>query len=273
MIRTSKDQIKVSPFLKWAGGKRWLIEKHSDIFPLAYNRYFEPFLGSGAVFFYLKPKSGVLSDVNRDLIITYKSVKQKYALVIDKLGKYQHKHSEKFYYKVRTKIENERVAIAARFIYLNRTCWNGLYRENKLGVFNVPKGTKNNVSLSADDFKGVSKLLKKFTLKCQDFELTINLSQAGDFIFVDPPYTVSHNNNGFIKYNQKLFSWDDQIRLKASLDRASDRGVKFIVSNASHVSLKTLYKDYHQQKLQRASALASSYENRRRTEELIIKNF
>jgi DNA adenine methylase len=273
MKTAATASLKISPFLKWAGGKRWLVERYPQIFPNSFSNYYEPFLGSGAVFFHLKPKAGLLSDVNSELINTYRSLKRSPNSISTKLSDYQDSHSKKFYYSTRNKIEDVNSDRAARFLYLNRTCWNGLYRENKKGEFNVPKGTKDKILLPTDNFKQISKLLKGIQLKCQDFELTINLTQENDFIFVDPPYTVSHNNNGFIKYNQTLFSWEDQIRLKHCLDKANQRGVKFLVTNASHACIKTLYKGYRQTNLKRASVLAASQENRKQTEELIITNF
>ena len=191
----------VQPFLKWAGGKRWLVQNHSDLFPNKFNRYIEPFLGSAAVFFHLQPNEAILSDANGRLIETYQSIKENYKLVEKYLRQHQRAHSNEHYYETRAKLFHSKFTRAAQFIYLNRTCWNGLYRENKKGIFNVPIGTKTNVLLRTDDFAAVSNILNNATLKNQDFEKTISLAEEGDFIFVDPPYTVAHNNNGFVKYN------------------------------------------------------------------------
>jgi DNA adenine methylase len=125
---------------------------------------------------------------------------------------------------------------------LNRACWNGLYRENRRGEFNVPKGTKDAIILPTDDFFRVAKALQETELVCSDFEDTLDRTTAGDFVFVDPPYTVNHNTNGFIKYNQAIFSWEDQRRLRAAVERAAKRGALLLVTNADHVTIARLYR-------------------------------
>src|SRR5690606_33757078 len=116
-------------------------------------------------------------------------------------------------------------------------CWNGLYRVNREGIFNVPIGTKTNVLMESDDFLRVSEILKRAELRSCDFEDTLNRCGHGDFVFVDPPYTVKHNNNGFVKYNEEIFSWQDQLRLSAVVRRAAERGAAIVVTNADHASV------------------------------------
>ena len=234
----------VQPFLKWAGGKRWLVQNHADLFPKKFNRYIEPFLGSAAVFFHLNPEEAILSDANGRLIETYQAIKENHKLVEKHLRQHQRDHSKDHYYETRAKSFQSKFTRAAQFIYLNRTCWNGLYRENKKGVFNVPIGTKTNVLLKTDDFGAVANALSNVSLLNQDFEKSISMAKEGDFVFVDPPYTVAHNNNGFIKYNQNIFSWDDQERLNRCLLDAKENGVKILVTNANHSSLLELYKGF-----------------------------
>ena len=200
-----------SRFLKWAGGKRWLAPRIRKLIPQTYNRYIEPFLGSGATFFALEPKeSKSLSDINVDLINSYVAVRDHWHRVQRLLEVHHASHDEEYYYLVRDTRFRGPVQRAAQFIYLNRTCWNGLYRVNLRGRFNVPIGTKSAVVMDTDDFEWTSSLLETAILSCCDFESTIDLASKNDFIFVDPPYTVRHNMNGFIKYNEKLFSWADQ---------------------------------------------------------------
>lgn len=259
------------PFLKWAGGKRWLIERHLSLIPQFSGRYIEPFLGSGAVFFSLRPKKAILADLNADLIRTYSSIKSDPAEVERLLKLYHEKHTETYYYDVREKRFSDDHAHAAHFIYLNRTCWNGLYRVNKLGVFNVPIGTKTSVVLATDDFAGIAAGLKSATLKVSDFEKTIDLAEAGDLVFADPPYTVKHNNNGFVKYNQKIFSWEDQLRLSQALIRAKKRGAKVLCTNADHNSLRELYRsDFSLKVISRASVISGKAEHRGPTTEIAI---
>jgi len=262
------------PFLKWAGGKRWLTDQHPDLFDNQFNRYIEPFLGSGAVFFKLTPNQSVLCDRNTDLIDTYQAIKDDWQRVQRLLKEHHRKHCKEYYYHTRDKKLRSRWTKAARFIYLNRTCWNGLYRVNLKGKFNVPIGTKTNVILDTDNFKETSRLLQNTNLLSGDFEQAINQASEGDFVFVDPPYTVKHNFNGFIKYNEGLFSWEDQIRLRDSVERAVARGAKVLVTNAYHECIQELYSGVGEQiKLTRASVISGKASARGKYEEMIIKCF
>lgn len=264
----------VVPFLKWAGGKRWLVQKYPDLFPKQFKRYFEPFLGSGAVFFSLLPKKGVISDCNGALVETYNAIKDDWALVEAKLKEHHRNHSKEYYYKVRQSKPQKPHTRAARFIYLNRTCFNGLYRVNKQGQFNVPVGTKQNAFLGTDNFEAVSKALSGFKIRQSDFEAIVGSARSGDFIFADPPYTVKHNANNFVKYNEELFHWDYQIRLRDALVRASDRGVLVMVTNAAHESVVELYEGcLNVDVLERKSVIASSPENRGMYKEIVVRNW
>ena len=270
-MRVLDNEIAIQPFLKWAGGKRWLIDNYSEIFPRTFNRYIEPFLGGGAVFFRLKPSSSILSDANPDLIATYQTIKADWQALLERLHSHQEKHDKTYYYKIRAFVPNDPIERAARFIYLNRTCWNGLYRVNKHGEFNVPIGTKENVLLNSDDFPLTSLTLSNASLEACDFEKTIDQACEGDLIFADPPYTVKHNLNGFVKYNQKMFSWDDQIRLRDALERAVARGAWVISSNANHECIHDLYRDrFKVGVVPRKSVIAASSSKRGDTSELII---
>lgn len=262
------------PFLKWAGGKRWLTANHLDVFPAEFNRYIEPFLGSGAVFFRLNPDRAVLSDANSDLIKTYEAIRTNHQLVLRYLTAHQNNHSKEYYYNIRSKTPNSIYTKAARFIYLNRTCWNALYRVNRLGQFNVPIGTKSSVILSTDNFANTAKALRNISLLNSDFQAVIQTADSGDFIFVDPPYTVKHNLNGFVKYNEKIFSWEDQVRLRDSLLDACDRGAKILMTNANHKNIKALYRGhFSMETLSRKSVIAASPLNRNKTTELLISNY
>lgn len=267
-----EGNIESLPFLKWAGGKRWLAHSHRRVFPNAYKRYIEPFLGSGAIFFKLQPRQALLSDINEELINTYRVMRDDWRGLARRLRVHSRRHSDDYYYEIRARVPSDEVRRAARLIYLNRTCWNGLYRVNRKGEFNVPRGTKDKVLLETDDFENISKLLQSVSLEVWDFEKTIDSAHPGDFVFADPPYTVKHNNNGFIKYNDTIFSWDDQVRLHDALWRAHSRGVLIVATNANHESIRDLYKDFAQDKLLRASVLAGQSRARGATEELLVKN-
>jgi DNA adenine methylase len=157
-------------------------------------------------------------------------------------------------------------------IYLNRTCFNGIYRVNCKGEFNVPMGTKTSVVLDTDDFETISKLLQNVALTVGDFSEVISQANVDDFIFADPPYTVRHNLNGFVKYNEKLFSWEDQERLAQELVQAKERGAKIMMTNANHKCIRELYGDmgFKFKTVSRYSPIAASSDNRKQFEELII---
>ncbi|MCK7598473.1 Dam family site-specific DNA-(adenine-N6)-methyltransferase [Microbulbifer sp. CAU 1566] len=262
------------PFLKWAGGKRWLMESHSSLFDFSYERFIEPFLGGGAVFFGLQPRRAILSDSNDELINVYSVIKHDWELLVSKLKKHHKKHDFDYYYKLRSSKPRSDVGRAARFIYLNRTCWNGLYRVNRKGEFNVPIGTKSSVFQEEDDFEFISKLLRNVTLQSCDFEKTISMAKKGDFLFVDPPYTVLHNKNGFVKYNESIFTWSDQCRLKDAVEAACSQGAKVMVTNASHASIVDLYSGVGEiTTLKRKSTISGSVASRGKYEEVVIKCF
>ena len=258
------------PFLKWAGGKRWLAGEIQRWVPAKYNLYLEPFLGGGACFFHLEPQRAVLSDTNSDLIETYRAIQVDPSAVRSALKRHKTAHSDGYYYEMRSRCPSDSVERAARFLYLNRTCWNGLYRVNLKGEFNVPRGTKDLILLPDEDFKDVARALAKAEVQCCDFAQTLARAQRGDLVYVDPPYTVKHNYNGFIKYNQSIFSWDDQVRLRDACFDARVRGATVIISNADHMSVRELYREADlAESVSRASVIAGKSAARQRTTELL----
>lgn len=261
------------PFLKWAGGKRWLVQSNAEVVPQHYKRYFEPFLGSGAVFFHLLPPKAVLADINYDLINAYNAIKENWREVFRHLQEHHKFHCKDYYYKIRASTFVDAHESAAQFIYLNRTCWNGLYRVNKKGWFNVPVGTKKNVLLESDDFEKIALSLKGIDVMVSDFAKTIDAAESDDFIFVDPPYVTNHNVNGFVKYNEKIFSWKDQERLADAVKSAAERGVKITILNANHHSLRDLYKEFTQTVLKRPNVIAGKASSRGPYEELLIRTW
>ncbi len=261
----------INPFLKWAGGKRWLISQPDFPTPPSYTRYVEPFLGSGAVFFHLQPDKALLSDANAGLIHLYEVIRDQPSALLFEMKRHHSRHSKEYYYEVRARKHRSKLKKSAQFLYLNRTCWNGLYRVNSKGEFNVPKGTKDTVLFDTDDFVAVSDLLSNADIRCSDFEAVIDETGEGDFVFVDPPYTVQHNYNNFLKYNEKIFSWDDQIRLRDAVGRAIQRGVMIAVTNADHQAVRELYSkvgSYFQ--LHRQSVLAGKATKRGATTEALF---
>lgn len=264
----------VLPFLKWPGGKRWFATNHRSMLPSRFNTYLEPFLGSGSVFFALRPKTAILSDANEELINVYHAVRHWPAAVLKRLQQHASSHSDNYYYEIRADIPTRVIDRAARTIYLNRTCFNGIYRVNLDGIFNVPRGTKDSVILETDDFAEVARVLRAAEILVSDFEAIIDRARRGDLVFADPPYTVRHNTNGFIKYNEKLFSWNDQERLAAALARARNRGAHIIATNANHESVRDLYEDYgfNHCSVSRFSSISATGDRRKQYEELVISS-
>lgn len=273
--KTDEGLIKplVVPPLKWAGGKRWFAANHKGLIPKNFNKYIEPFVGSGALFFDIQPESALLADLNGELINLYSVIRDKPKELAVKMGQHHRNHDKEYYYKMRSTVCKTDLTRAARTLYLNRTCWNGLYRVNLSGEFNVPKGTKDKVVVETDNFPLLSSVLKDVDLKCQDFEVSIDSAVSGDFLFIDPPYTVAHNNNGFVKYNQNLFSWEDQIRLRNAVLKAVHRGVYVVCTNANHQSVKDLYTDdaFNVQVVARASTISGASKSRGKFEEIVIQ--
>jgi DNA adenine methylase len=261
----------MTPFLKWPGGKRWFVAKHSHLIPIEFDRYIEPFLGGGSVFFYLRPKRATIGDTNSDLIAAYQGLRDDCDAVEQALCRHELNHSADYYYGVRDSSPKSAIERAARFIYLNRTCFNGIYRVNLKGKFNVPKGTKSTVIFDQDDFEDASSLLQRAKICIADFEELVDTAKRNDLVFADPPYTVRHNSNAFIKYNEKLFSWDDQVRLADSLMRARNRGARIVVTNANHKAVRLLYADrgFHIRAVARFSSISADPDRREQFQELV----
>ena len=261
----------VNPFLKWAGGKRWLATSSDLELPKSYARYIEPFLGSGAIFFRLQPASALLSDLNAELIELYTVVRDDPKGLLCALEVHHKKHDKDYYYSIRASRPDTCLGRAARTLYLNRTCWNGLYRVNLRGEFNVPIGTKTQVLFDGETFENASEALCRAEIRCSDFQDVLEEASEGDFVFVDPPYTVQHNLNGFLKYNEHIFSWTDQIRLCDAVKAASARGAAILITNADHESVRALYRgvcDYRP--VSRASVLAGKAQHRGKTTEALF---
>jgi len=260
----------VKPFIKWAGGKRWLVSNPCFSVPKFSGRYIEPFLGGGAVYFHLRPKDAILSDVNERLIEVYLAIRDDWEKVENELRIMQKMHSKEYYYKERSMKRRALHKRAAQFLYLNRTCWNGLYRENLKGEFNVPIGTKSKVLFEDEDFSVISNALRSADIAACDFSETISKAREGDLVFVDPPYTTAHNVNGFVKYNQKIFSWNDQLRLKKSICEAVGKGAKVLLTNADHNSIHELYSDMSGHvSVDRPSVISGVSSARRKTTEAL----
>jgi DNA adenine methylase len=231
-----------TPFLRWAGGKRWLSAELAPILKarLGQGRYFEPFLGSGAMFFTVAPQKAFLSDLNNNLITTFQCVAYKHDEVISRLSRLS--PDKDTYYHIRNSTPDNEIDKAVRLIYLNRNCWGGLYRENFKGEFNVPYGggTRNHLRICSDGtIKIASDLLFRPGIQFStcDFEASMRKAKKGDIIYCDPTYSVVTRDH-FDRYGALIFSWDDQIRLAKAASKAMSKGVLVVISNAASPNLK-----------------------------------
>lgn len=243
MVETDGEVASVgSPFLRWAGGKRWLLQKIPEVLgPFQVGRYHEPFLGGGSIFFGLGPPGrSYLSDLNEELIETYQVVRGHPVEVARAL--HRHRNRLDHYYRVRDQRPKDPVARAARFIYLNHTSFNGVYRVNLDGRYNVPFGNRESPNFpTVNELVAISSRLRNVAFGAGDFAEALTKVKAGDLVFLDPPYTVAHNLNGFVKYNQRLFSFDDQRRLRAVVDEIRARKAFYLLTNAAHASISKLF--------------------------------
>ena len=258
------------PFLKWAGGKRWLTPYIREKIGTVTGRYYEPFLGGGAVFFALRPPQASVSDLNRELVTTYRAVRDHPSQVLDILATYS--DDQDCYYQTRDLKPRSDEETAARLIYLNRTCWNGLYRVNRAGRFNVPKGWFDHQVRfrRPSEIRAASRALKGVDISCKDFETATKDAKKGDIVYCDPPYTTAHNQNGFLRYNQRLFSWADQQRLARTAHDLAEGGCDVVVSNADHKAIRELYRGFVTIRVDRQSAIAGNVRRRGRVAELLF---
>lgn len=272
MIKYIDNHEVAKPVLRWAGGKSWLIKHLGKLKEIDFNNYHEAFLGGAATFFFLRPKThSFLSDLNEDLIETYQSIKVDAKKVIDVLSTFE--NQEDFYYKIRGTIFDDPFERAARFIYLNQTSYNGIYRVNLKGEYNVPFGFRKKCFLNTANLLAAQHALKNATLNCQDFYDILPLIKKKDLIFLDPPYTVSHNNNGFIKYNEKIFSLEDQIRLSKLVDEIKSRDAYYILTNAAHKTIEEIFEKGDQRLLlNRANLIGGTNSQRGQTSEYVFTN-
>lgn len=224
----------------------------------------------GSLFFSSEWPSAILGDVNPYLINTYLAMRDHHEDLYELVSSNFTSHSHDYYYQVRARLEFMSLQGAADFIYLNRTCFNGLFRVNLAGRFNVPIGSKAYQLGDLTEFEYWSSALSGVDIRLADFEELIDVAAEGDFIFADPPYTVNHNQNGFIEYNERIFRWSDQERLRNSIIRASERGAKFVITNADHESVRNLYEGFTLISVGRSSEMAGKISGRRQTSELIV---
>lgn len=265
----------IEPFIRWAGGKTWLIPYVQKMMNnIRIEHYHEPFLGGGAIYFSIDhSKKAYLSDANEQLINTYIQVRDNPKKVIEILK--QMPSTKENYYKIRSEFTKENsVENAARFIYLNQNSYNGLYRVNRSGNYNVPYGFREKIEYDTMRIEAASIKLKKARIEVGDFEINKYRIKENDLVFLDPPYTVSHKGNGFISYNQKLFSLDDQKRLKRYVEYIKKKGAYYILTNAAHENIQEIFltEGNRMVKLQRNSLIGGKNAVRTAVTEFVFTN-
>ena len=264
--------VKAKPFLKWAGGKRALLPEIKKRMPDDCGKYFEPFVGGGALFFSKLPDSAVLSDKNKELINCYRQVKDALDEVIDLLKLMKYNKDE--YDKIKLSISTDPVERAARFIYLNRCCWNGLWRVNSKGEFNVPFGKYDDPTIYDEKvLTSASLALQSTELLTGDFVSKSRNAKSDDFVYFDPPYTVKHGNNDFRAYNEKIFSWKDQERLARQAKKLAEKGVNVMISNAKAREIRDLYEGFTIDEVSRTSTISGEKKGRGLVKEFIITSY
>ena len=269
-------------FLKWAGGKLQLIEQFKNLFPHNFRNYYEPFIGSGAVFFYvkskLKPNKVILSDTNEELINCFCVVRDKPSELVELLLNHRKKHSKEYYYSVRSMESSTLDSLdrAARLIYLNKTCFNGLYRVNSKGQFNVPFGDYENPSIfDKNVLFQASQLLQGVHLQVMTFEKVLDFAGKDDFVYFDPPYIPLSKTSSFTRYSKSDFSMMEQKRLSEVFRILDSRGCFVMLSNSDHALTRELYRHYEKNTvIVRAKRMINSVGSRRGAiNEVVVRNY
>lgn len=257
-ILTLARSLEARPFLKWTGGKQWLASVADALLPQNFTgRYYEPFVGGGSVFFGLGLPRAILSDACEDLIEAYIGVRDSPERVIALLQSYPYERD--FFERLRRARPRVPHTRAARLIYLNKTAFNGMYRVNLKGEFNVPFGRYVNPTIcDADRIRSASQALQGVKLRTTDFAAALRRVTPKDFVYLDPPYITGHRNNGFVKYNAPLFSWEDQTRLAERAATLKSQGTVVVVSNSDHDDVTSLYKGFFRYVVSRNSLIGGA---------------
>ena len=272
------------PFVKWAGGKTQLLDRLHAYMPKTYNNYFEPFIGGGSFFLNIAPKKATINDFNAELVCAYKCFQndELFELLKNELKKHEVNHSEEYYYQIRSMDKEEGFLSlpiyvrAARMIYLNKACFNGLYRVNSKGFFNVPSGRKKKVvTFDEENFDSLREYFRNndITILNGDFEDAVKNAKAGDFVYFDPPYDVIESKNSFTSYAKNDFGKDEQIRLARLYKKLSDKGVFVMLSNHNTAFINELYKDFNIHVVNAKRMINSKADGRSDVEEVIITNY
>lgn len=270
---------KAHPFLKWAGGKGQLLKQYEQYFPKEYTRYIEPFVGGGAVFFHLQPYQAVLIDINKELINCYRVIKENVGLLIDSLK--EHKYNKTHFYEIRNldrdptlykKLSD--VERASRTIYLNKCCYNGLYRVNSRGEFNAPFGRYENPTIcDEENLRAVNKALSNTIILCDDFSKCLDWIGCEDFVYLDSPYMPLTKTSNFTAYTPDKFTKKDQIRLFEVFKKLDWFGAKVMQSSSNSSFITKLYKDFRIEYINAKRSINSNPLKRGEIKEILILNY
>lgn len=267
------------PFIKWAGGKTRLLPELVSRLPQSINSYFEPFLGGGALYFHLQHMPSFISDINAELINAYQTLKSRPDLLIEELHSYQ--NNEEYYNSIRSLDRDPAVFAklssvqrAARFLYLNKTCFNGLYRVNSKGQFNVPFGHYESPKfLDVENITRCSSALANTTISCEGFTCVLRYAKKGDFVYFDPPYVPDGISSTFTMYTKDGFGVKEQCELSDICEVLDARGVKWMLSNSSAPIVYKMYKKFNIDTVQVSRSVGASSESRKKVDEVIVRNY
>lgn len=263
------------PFLKWAGGKSRLIQQYSPYFPREFSRYYEPFLGGGAVFFHLLPRRSFLMDINPELVNVFVCVRDHVDELIERLRFHRDQHCADYYYELRSQQVGNPLERAARLIYLNKTCFNGLYRENSRGHFNVPLGRyKSPPILDTELLYAAARALQFARITAEPFTAVLHQAKtARDFVYFDPPYHPISPTSNFTAYSRHSFNEADQISLRNTFVELSQRGVKVMLSNSDCPFIRDLYQGFPMHTIQASRAINSNGSRRGKIPEVLVTSY
>ncbi|VRS14040.1 modification methylase [Streptococcus pneumoniae] len=275
-------KVTLQPFTKWTGGKRQLLPVIRELMPKTYNRYFEPFVGGGALFFDLAPKDAVINDFNAELINCYQQIKDNPQELIEILKVHQEYNSKEYYLDLRSADRDERIDMmsevqrAARILYMLRVNFNGLYRVNSKNQFNVPYGRYKNPKIVDEELiSAISVYINnnQLEIKVGDFEKAIVDVRTGDFVYFDPPYIPLSETSAFTSYTHEGFSFADQVRLRDAFKRLSDTGAYVMLSNSSSTLVEELYKDFNIHYVEATRTNGAKSSSRGKISEIIVTNY
>lgn len=285
MNKISNETAKIadlSPVLKWVGGKRQLLNDIAPLIPQDITTYIEPFVGGGAVIFHLQPQKAIINDYNEELINVYRVVKEQPQELLALLKKHEELNSSEYFYEVRSLDRDasfaslSNVERAARVIYLNKTCFNGLFRVNRLGYFNTPYGKYKNPNIVNE--VGILAMSQFFnendvTIKQGDYRLALENVAEGSFVYFDPPYMPISESSAFTSYTENGFDTEQQIALKEECDKLHAQGIRFLLSNSDHPFLRELYKDYEIITVSAKRFINSKADKRGAINEILVRNY